>query len=343
LIQPVGLLVSREKLSHAGNDMPSQWIRAPLAIALLEELTGEKTVRRTLLNRARAGALKAWARTLDIEGDNRTDVFLKPGFWDWDRYGEYQEHWDVGDFSVTIDGLRHHAIGVSFDFAGVCDMLPLERRPELARKVSVAGDAAWVTAKAARAFMYNELGAVPTHAGENLLEQCRLGFVAARAVLRKQAKENEPDRWFIEERESDIPLWFWVNFTDVATSQQDWERGVFTGRGAAPNGAFWITLNGVHFLRASLEAMLPGSRSNVALPVPSAGGRPPAAFWDDLWCAIWGQIYRAELVPSRQADIERAMLDWASTNDHDLSETAAKARARKLFAEYQSEGRNSRT
>jgi hypothetical protein len=38
-------------------------------------------------------------------------------------------------------------------------------------------------------------------------------------------------------------------------------------------------------------------------------GRPPAAFWDDLWCAVWGRVYRGELIPKRQADVESAMLD----------------------------------
>jgi hypothetical protein len=196
-----------------------------------------------------------------------------------------------------------------------------------------------MTAKAARAFVYDQLGAVPTQAGAVLLEQCRLGFVAARAVLRKQAKEDDPDRWLIEEREWDIPLWFWSNFTSTGASLQDWERGVFSGRGTTPNGDFWITLSGVYFLRGSLEAMIPASSSTIALPVPTAGGRPPAVFWDNLWCAIFGKIFRGELIPDRQADVERAMLDWASANGHELSETAAKQRARKLFEEYKAEGK----
>lgn len=320
--------------------MPPQWIPAPQALALLSQLSEGADFRRMLLNRVRAGALKSRARLLNIEGDSRPLVFLKQAFWDWDRYSETEERWEVGDFSTTIDGLRHDAIGVAFDLAGLTEMLPPEQGPKLVRRVSVAGDEDWVTAKAARAFMYNELDAPPTKAGELLLDQCRLGFVAARAVLRRQAEDDNPDRWSTEEREWDIPLWFWESFTGRDNSSQDWERGVFAGKGRAPTGLCLLTLSGVYFSRASLDAMLPPSIQSETAAITSPVGRPLAAFWDDLWCAVWGKIFRAELIPARQAEVERAMLDWANDNGYDLSETAAKARARKLFAEYRSEGKN---
>ncbi|MEO7187330.1 MAG: hypothetical protein ABIW58_02860 [Sphingomicrobium sp.] len=302
---------------------------------------GGTSRRSDLLNRARSGVLKSFAKTLHIEGDTRETVTLKPNFWDWDRYSYSSERWETGDFSVSIDGLQHDAIGVAFDLAGLLEMLPLDRRPEFARRVSVAGDPGWVTAKAARAFMYNELGVQPVQAGALLLDQCRLGFVAARAVLRQQSKSESWIDWDLEEREWDVPLWFWENFTAHGSSQ-DWERGVFKGSGSGPNGRCWITLTGLHFSHASLKMMKPRtpepeeSVSQTTLP----GGRPPAAFWDDLWCAVWGRVFRGELIPERQADVERAMLEWAMANDKELSESAVKPRARKLFAEFNSEGEN---
>jgi hypothetical protein len=48
-------------------------------------------------------------------------------------------------------------------------------------------------------------------------------------------------------------------------------------------------------------------------PIPNKGGAPPKPWWDDLWSEMFRQIYTGDLVPKRQADIERAMLDWAAS------------------------------
>lgn len=65
-----------------------------------------------------------------------------------------------------------------------------------------------------------------------------------------------------------------------------------------------------------------------------AGGAPAKPFWDDLWAAIGALIYRGTLRPdSKQKDIEDAMVQWATDNDHDLSIQSARPRARKLLAE----------
>src|SRR3954465_5180222 len=70
------------------------------------------------------------------------------------------------------------------------------------------------------------------------------------------------------------------------------------------------------------------------------GGRPPASFWDDLWFSVWGQIYRGDLRPKIQADVEKAMLDWASAHGHEPSHSTIRSRARKLFQALQDEGKN---
>ena len=65
------------------------------------------------------------------------------------------------------------------------------------------------------------------------------------------------------------------------------------------------------------------------------GGRPPKEWWDDLWCAIWGQVYRGDLQPKSQADIERAMLKWVESREESVAESTLKPLARKMFAEMQ--------
>lgn len=281
-----------------------------------------------------------------IGEDRREEVKVPAQFWWADGREALEQDWNSGDFSTWIDQSQHwQAFGVKLDLAGVAEMLPFERRAIMARELSVAANTDWMAAKAARAFMYNELGVQPVVAGVALLDQCRLGFVTARAVVMQQADHAQHvTNWTDEAREWDIPGWFWQGFTNHGSSSQDWERGVFAGKGRGPSGVCYMTLTGVYFARAPLEAMRPAPFGGIAvatLPTLSKAGRPPADFWDDLWCAVWGQIYRAELLPKRQADVERAMLTWASDQEFDLSPSAAKPRARKLFLEYEKEGKNS--
>lgn len=67
-------------------------------------------------------------------------------------------------------------------------------------------------------------------------------------------------------------------------------------------------------------------------PEKQPGGRPLKEFWDDLWAAMAAALYDGSLIPDKQATIEKAMLDWAALNGHELSQQSARSRARKLFA-----------
>jgi hypothetical protein len=104
-----------------------------------------------------------------------------------------------------------------------------------------------------------------------------------------------------------------------------------------------MTLTGVYFLAESLDVLLPAhtSASRVELEVArNPGGRPRKEWWDDLWCAVWGEVHRGELIPKTQADLERAMLAWAERREESVSESTVKPLARKMFAEMNSEGKN---
>ena len=64
------------------------------------------------------------------------------------------------------------------------------------------------------------------------------------------------------------------------------------------------------------------------------GGRPAKDWWDDFWIDICGKIYEGDLKPQRQADLEKAMLDWATNHGHELSEATARKAAKKLFSAW---------
>jgi hypothetical protein len=66
----------------------------------------------------------------------------------------------------------------------------------------------------------------------------------------------------------DVPPYFWEDFTTQGSNSQDWEQGLFAGRGRRSQDHGWITLNGVHFLRSSLNVLLP------AMPAPGDGKEP---------------------------------------------------------------------
>jgi len=47
-----------------------------------------------------------------------------------------------------------------------------------------------------------------------------------------------------------------------------------------------------------------------------------------------------ELTPKTQADVERAMLDWVNERGETVAESTVRPMARKLFAEWEREGKN---
>jgi len=66
-------------------------------------------------------------------------------------------------------------------------------------------------------------------------------------------------------------------------------------------------------------------------------GRPSKVFWDELWAAMAIQLYSGDLQPQRQADIERAMADWISANNHSATESGVRERAKTLWRAWAAE------
>lgn len=64
------------------------------------------------------------------------------------------------------------------------------------------------------------------------------------------------------------------------------------------------------------------------------GGKPLAAHWDAMWATLAVSLYTGDLQPKTQADIETVIKQWFLDNDLDVGETAARDRARVLWAKY---------
>lgn len=80
----------------------------------------------------------------------------------------------------------------------------------------------------------------------------------------------------------------------------------------------------------SIAATAPTTHAERSSKVPAAG-RLRKEFWDDLIIAVCKRIWDGDLQPTCQADVERAMLDWASEHGHSLGTTSVKAPAKKVF------------
>lgn len=311
--------------------MDTQWVAARNAFDLIRDATKNYCAELPICARAHAGLLRTKARLLICgrPSEERLEhVVLPPKFWWAQGHEALKQDWNVGDFSTWETNEHFRAFGVEFDAAGLLDMVPVDQQCALRRKLSVVGNPEWVTALAARRYVYEKGEYNPQVAAAVLLDHCRLGFVACRAVEMERRTTSTP----MIEREWDVPISFWRDLKESSGGSSDWERGAFVCRVGGQNGPPRIALSGVHFLKESLSVFAPKEvRAEPAPSAPAPRGRHPAEFWDQLWCAIWDEVYRGKLIPKRQADVEKAMVAWATANGHELAEPTARPRARLLF------------
>ena len=275
------------------------WVPASKALSLItRELGDEHLAAYAICERAHASLLAAKAELLILDQRRSENAPIPSEFWWAQGHEALEQDWLRGDFSTWIDrDIEARAFSVTFDFEGLRKLLPPEKGALALRELSVSSDPAWVSASEARRFMYEKLGVPPISAGSQLIDQCRLGFVPARAQLMQRKTYANSDKWGAEQREWDVADWFWTNFTRSGSSSQDWNRGMFKGNGhSSVTGGCHVHLTGVYFLKSALDALAPGSTSpSHSSPDQNKGGRPRKDWWDDLWCAVWGQVYRGEL------------------------------------------------
>lgn len=214
--------------------MQQFWVPASKALAVVAREGGEYGGREAICKRAHAGLLKSKARLLIVDDDTRENVEIPAHFWWADGQEALEQDWHRGDFSTWFNrDVEIRAFGVEFDFNGLREMIPPGEVAALARGCSVSADPDWMSAGAAQRFAYEKLGAPPAVAGNRVIDQAKLGFVPARAVLMQRSNSGVSESWHVGEREWDVPDWFWEKFTQTGSSSQDWARGVFRGKDGA--------------------------------------------------------------------------------------------------------------
>lgn len=310
--------------------MAEQWIDPARAV----EIAGSAIA---LSTRLHAGLVIARAKQFRLGDRTGEGVLVPKEFWWAEGHEALEQNWKSGDFSTVVQG-RHdaQALGVTIGLTGLLDMLPFEQRAIIGRSLSVAGNGDWVTAREACHLAYSLYGHNPMISARAIIEMAGLGFVAGRAVL-AQGENGSRDEldWSWQEREWDIAPWFWTDFTFHGTSNQNWDIGRFSGRGVSPTRLTFITLTGVYFHKASLAA-LASERSTPEVETTDAPkrGRKPEYDWDVATSVIWGKIYRGELIPDNQAQVEKAFQMLLAKGDKEPSESTVRPYASRIWQEF---------
>lgn len=293
--------------------MADQWIDAATALDLIKNPLA-------ICERCHAGLIRTRANVLKRDEEELRDVEVPRGFWWAEGHAALEQNWTTGDFSTWIDNHHARAFGISFALDDMLALVPFDQHAATRRRLSVAGNPDWVSAQEARRFAYSEAGISPTLAGKAVIEQCRLGFITARAVEMRFALGADPEKWTVEVREWDVRRAFWEDFAIEKQSSQGWEDSIFSGRSSAGGGRGWMTLNGVYFLRSSLEILLPSPRSDDSVEPPESGKpRLSDAALDRWW---------EKLGPARDA-LSQAQLWTLVKADHPES-SVARDRIREL-------------
>lgn len=311
--------------------MAEHWIDARQAL----EIAGDPI---SLCTRLHAGLITARARTFATEREENHDVAVPKLFWWAKGHEALKQNWGSGDFSTWIEQ-KHQlfAFGVTFPLSEVLEMVPFERRALIAHGLSVAASPDWIAASDVHRLTLNDRGHVRVFQ-KVLIEQAKLGFVSARAVsAHGKLRKGNSVNLFLDEREWNVPAWFWQEFTKADTSNQSWETGAFKGVGRSPMGRAEVTLSGVHFLRESIERRLGPSEDNAAGEAPSGSsrGRRPTYDWATATAAVWGKLFRSEIIPEVQADIEKALIDVLTVGDKSPSPSTVRPFAKPIWEEFQ--------
>lgn len=307
----------------------SEWIKASLALRYVAKSKGEIGAALAICRRAHSGALFTHADRLVVDDRLTADTRLPTDFWWAEGHSALTQDWEAGDFSTWIDQRKHlRAFDVSFDFVELCSLVPAEERAAALAEISVSGNPDWIAAREAVRLVLKLDGVVDSI--QTIVEHCSTGRLVARA--HRMTKRGAPNEARIE---WDVPLWFWRELSPSSPAYELWAMDKTFGTGNRNGENVQITLQGLHFHRASLIALGVEGLSNANASVPSRPGRPTEKFWEPMIAAIAGQILRGDLKPSRQAEIEAAMMAWLDDKGESASEASVRKRAKLLWDEWE--------
>jgi len=315
--------------------MAYEWINANAALKFVSAGSTRTQAIEAICRRAHTGDLVGMAQQY-FRGEFRQPQFLIPKeFWWAEGHAALDQDWVASDFSTWIDGkLQLRAQGVSFDFVALSELVPAINRATAMQAFSVISDPDWISAHDLMKLASTRFN--PASAGNAIIAACQTGHLVAKALRVSISDSGRTSSFDGASVEWDIPLWFWRDFTGNDTSSQNWQSGIFKGRGPYAGHRPMFTLQGVYFHRAGL-AVLGLANSEQDSPVPSNRGRKPEYDWDGTVTAIWGLVYRGDFKPDNQAQIEKAMQRLLTKGDKEPSESTVRPYASRIWNEMQKE------
>lgn len=321
--------------------MAHEWITAATALRYLSDESDPRAEQRAICERAHSGLIASKADMIVWNGEEHRNSLIPKEFWWAEGEAALEQNWSAGDFTTWIEReVEAKAFGVCFDYIGLSELASPERRAIGMQRISVAGDENWIPAR--ELFSLVSSRNAITKAGAVILEASALGQLSARAIRAKGTIDgrfgNSPKVHWIE-REWDVPLWFWSGFTQRTNLLPDWSLGKVRGTATRPGSSAAsesIELQGLHFHRTGLALLgLPLITEAVGgSETGSNRGRRAKYDWATATAVIWGRIFRAELIPETQADIERALQAQLGHGDHEPSESTVRPFAKPMWEEF---------
>lgn len=257
-------------------------------------------------------------------------------FWWAKGHDALNQDWRSGDFSTWIDGSTEvKAFGVSFDYLAISELVPADQQSASLRLISVLAKEDWVSARE----LFRLLGGEdnPERASAAMEEACGLGQISGRAMRASREKVDKaedkpvPIEGFIE---WDIPLSFWQGLSSPGQKSPDWLSGELEAQQPGEGSSERLRLQGVYFHRSGLPNLgLEPNQSAGAISADSARGRKPVYDWVKATNAVWGRIYRGDLNPKAQSQIESQLQAFLSKGDSEPSPSTVRPYAKKIWNE----------
>lgn len=268
-------------------------------------------------------------------GQEERDHPIGKGFW-WAKGREaLNQDWQAGDFSTWINqAVEVKAFGVSFDFVALSELVPADKQAIALRRFSVLANEEWISASDMYSAMQEKVGLELASAA--LAEACRLGQLGARAMRASCTAPTAGENVTLWQAvEWDVPLWFWRDCTTPKVFLAKWALGKVSGEAHMDGLLQRIELQGLHFHRSGLVNLgLEDKLGAESRGLVSRRGRKPEHQWLDASMAIWGLIFRGELMPENQAAIEKAFQAYLAKGDKEPSESTVRPWAKRIWDEY---------
>lgn len=310
-----------------------------LAAKKISHFSGNQAI----CKRAHAGLVKARAKLLVWHNERRENCEVPKQFWWADGNAALTQNWASGDFETWIDEqYQCQAYGVSFNRADILAMLPpvqkLDGLPSHAPSPKLE-----LSTKETVEWLSKERSESPLEVLRAIQLACRNGNVASHCEKMTVQTTDRYGEVHEEELQDNIPDWFWGDIVDLDCSGLNWKLNKFSGIGEHDYEETKVKLVGLRFNRDDLTLLLPEnktSKNEQSISPKKNGGRQPAEWWDRLWIEICRQLYCGELIPKKQSDLEKAMLDWLATQDENPSVSTIRTRARPLWDAISQEDEN---